>query len=577
MLSSRTFSADPLLRAIDADTDRISETRHSRDAAVVKVQRALLLWDGGCLPKSGADGVYGDETARAVVRYKIEVLSVSPPQAFRDVGPLTVRSLDKRQADYEATIDLNARRAVMETWLGVPIHGYSTDPADGTVIPHASGESALRALKAAIDACTGPEDLIVLSGWSFNKDTSLEAGTSVETSLRDASAQGVPIRALFAHAGTISVPLIGDVYLAGGSDNTWAVQFIRSLPTGIAIHDAWVLHADLAFGAQAQTGTHHQKIWAIAHDASLTTFVGGIDIDRTRSPHDQPAGVLPWHDVQLELLGDLATDAYRVLMDRWNSHPAKPAGSDLPFFLPPGTGGAQRGRTLATFGDPAAFAGLAGPPYPFASRGSKAVRTYLSYAISRAEHFIYLEDQYLVDASIGRELAARMPALDGLVIVIPPDNAINSEMHQAGRRRRDVLTPLAPFMDKVAVVWSAQFVHSKLWIFDDDLAVVGSANSNRRGYSHDSEADVAFGDLIVPGAVSALRTQLWTRALGPLAPTALSAPLSSVPIWKSATFAAGAHVEQYAPGIDPEPVPAWASPFVGPDEFWDRVIDPQVP
>lgn len=577
MLSSRLFRGDPVLEAVDAGTDRVSETSHATHPAVAKIQSALLLWDGRALPKYGADGIYGDETAKAVVRYKETVL-LTPPPVYRDVGPLTVQSLDARQAAHEATLDINARRVQLDAWLQVPLDGYSTPPVDAVVVPHASGESALRALRAAIDGTTGPSDLIVLAGWAFQMATFLDAGVTVEDSLRAASARGVPIRALFTSASTISIPFVGDVPVpGGGSDNTWSTQFIRSLPTGLAIHDSWVLHADLVFGAQVQTGSHHQKIWAIAHGDTLTTFIGGIDIDPTRSPFNQVAGVSPWHDVQLETRGDLATDVFSILRDRWNAHPQKPPGSDLPTFLPPGTGGNQVGRALATFGDPTAFAGLAGPPYPFAPRGSKAIRRFLSHAISRAEKFIYLEDQYLVDASIGVELAARMPELDGLAIVIPHDNAVNGEMRQAARRRSAVLAPLAPFMDKVAVNWSAQFVHSKLWIFDDQIAVVGSANSNRRGYSHDSEADVAFGDLVVPGAVEGLRSQLWTRALGTIAPAALASPLTSIGIWKSASFAAGAHVETYVPGVDTEPVPAWASPVVSPDEFWNRVIDPEVP
>lgn len=101
MLSSALFAGDPLLEAIAADGDRISRTRHQDDPAVLKVQRALLIWDPECLPLHGADGTYGDETAQAVARFKVEVIGVPPPSVVDDVGPQTVLRLDAIAAEHE--------------------------------------------------------------------------------------------------------------------------------------------------------------------------------------------------------------------------------------------------------------------------------------------------------------------------------------------------------------------------------------------------------------------------------------------------------------------------------------------
>lgn len=43
MLTSRLFCGDPVLEAVDADTDRVSETSHSSHPAVAKIGSALLL------------------------------------------------------------------------------------------------------------------------------------------------------------------------------------------------------------------------------------------------------------------------------------------------------------------------------------------------------------------------------------------------------------------------------------------------------------------------------------------------------------------------------------------------------
>ena len=94
MLRSELFAGDPLLEAIAADQDRISRFQHPTDSAVRKLQTALLFWDPECLPVSGADGTYGDETASAVVRFKVEVIGVPAESVIDDVGPQTVRQLD---------------------------------------------------------------------------------------------------------------------------------------------------------------------------------------------------------------------------------------------------------------------------------------------------------------------------------------------------------------------------------------------------------------------------------------------------------------------------------------------------
>ncbi len=96
MLTSQLFAGDPLLQRIaDGGPERISRFQNATDPAVAKVQRALLLWDAAALPVHGADGTYGQETAQAVVRFKVLELQVPQGQLFDDVGPRTVVRLDE--------------------------------------------------------------------------------------------------------------------------------------------------------------------------------------------------------------------------------------------------------------------------------------------------------------------------------------------------------------------------------------------------------------------------------------------------------------------------------------------------
>jgi len=59
------------------------------------------------------------------------------------------------------------------------------------------------------------------------------------------------------------------------------------------------------------------------------------------------------------------------------------------------------------------------------------------------------------------------------------------------------------------------WLQAKTWIFDDTMAVIGSANFNRRGLSHDGELGVGVVDLNEPrdGWVHELRTRLWLKHL----------------------------------------------------------------
>ena len=190
-------------------------------------------------------------------------------------------------------------------------------------------------------------------------------------------------------------------------------------------------------------------------------------------------------------------------------------------------------------------------------------------AIDQARSFIYLEDQYLVNPALSAALIAALPRLERLVILIADTPAISKELIQAWRRRRAFVLPLikaAP--GKVSVcVGTRLFVHSKLWIFDDELAVIGSANANRRGYTHDSEQAVGIVDTERGAWVQDLRVALWAKHLG-LPPELLRDPLTAAAHWFA--IPAEADVAPYDPSAGSDR-PAFPR---GTDYFWHTLIDP---
>ena len=104
MLTSQLFAGDPILEAVADDQARISRTQNRKGEHVRKIQEVLLLRNPGVLPQFGADGTYGDETAEAVVEFKINELGVPPAEVIDDVGPRTVIRLDEIQAAAEQPV-----------------------------------------------------------------------------------------------------------------------------------------------------------------------------------------------------------------------------------------------------------------------------------------------------------------------------------------------------------------------------------------------------------------------------------------------------------------------------------------
>jgi phosphatidylserine/phosphatidylglycerophosphate/cardiolipin synthase-like enzyme len=184
--------------------------------------------------------------------------------------------------------------------------------------------------------------------------------------------------------------------------------------------------------------------------------------------------------------------------------------------------------------------------YGFALTGHHAIYDLLKNAIAQTKEFIYIEDQYLVcDQSMGNSqkgpflvsvldlLKAKVAKNDfkKLVILATRIDEINDDFQNTGWAHRSSfirdLHGAAGGQDKVAIcqyksnkqigrgnddTHSPFYVHSKTWIFDDKLLLSGSANCNRRGYSHDSELDFAIYDTEETW-VRDTRARIWMRRL----------------------------------------------------------------
>jgi phosphatidylserine/phosphatidylglycerophosphate/cardiolipin synthase-like enzyme len=145
------------------------------------------------------------------------------------------------------------------------------------------------------------------------------------------------------------------------------------------------------------------------------------------------------------------------------------------------------------------------PKTPYAPRGERSVARGYGKAFRRARRLIYLEDQYMWSPHIARLLADALrsnPELH-LVVVVPRHPDVDGRFalppNEVGRLEAiQVTRKAAP--DRVHVfdlenhAGTPVYVHAKVCVIDDVWACVGSANLNRRSWSHDSELSCAVLD-----------------------------------------------------------------------------------
>jgi phosphatidylserine/phosphatidylglycerophosphate/cardiolipin synthase-like enzyme len=179
--------------------------------------------------------------------------------------------------------------------------------------------------------------------------------------------------------------------------------------------------------------------------------------------------------------------------------------------------------------------------YDLWPKGQTGVYEAVKQAIQNTEKFIYMEDQYLVnDMSMGKldpiltPLVAKVKESNfkKLIIFCTRIDEINKDFQfTAWEHRRNFIQRLLDAGKEKVVVCqyksndqlktglkkmpgfvSPFYIHSKTWFFDDEFLICGSANCNRRGYSHDSELNGAVYDT-QKTFVHDLRVRVWQARL----------------------------------------------------------------
>lgn len=450
-------------------------------------------------------------------------------------------------------------------------------------------------LIAAIRTATGqgpfassPGHFIYMLNWWFDDSFEFPSApprSGMRQHLIQADARGVMIRAMF-----------WDQQFS--LQNNAEASHINDLFNGAAIVDArgnetYFFEHLVPF----HFGSQHQKVLCVMGEQGLISFCGGIDFNPDRI--NSGSGGNPLHDVHCRIRGPAAADVLQTFVQRWNDHPEgnllnrpRPNGKGALIVMNQAQASAgphivQIGRTF----------GRVNPPYGFARNGETTAREVICQAIRNAKRFIYTEDQYFVgnpevEAAL---IAVLRNGIRHLTILLTHWRL--SDLPLIQRHRHEFIDRLYDAgSDKVRVYAlqpgpddadfrdgrvSHTYVHAKIWIVDDEFAVIGSLNTNRRCWSHDSEIAAGIYDtsnerILTYRLAHWLRINLWQEHLnmpGPEGAAELSDGVASAVHWLN--LPAGARVKPYnwrEPGDKHLPIPVLGVPLEL--ALYNTVIDP---
>ena len=403
-----------------------------------------------------------------------------------------------------------------------------------SVVPLIDGVAALNAMYVAIAACihnAAPGNYIYFLAWwlegalplgrkATGKKDVYEPipGSSMRALLPQASQAGIQVRVML-----WDYPLF---------QNSEECKWINQLKNGAAILDDNTTKIE---SRQANIGgSHHQKVLIVRTGTKLIAFCGGVDINRDRVEVTSSQAGSPMHDVHCQIEGPAANDLANVFVQRWFGHwkhreidalpgqrlrafPADTVAQD-PGKISPNS---QYVRIARTFN--------------FVGNGQRcqkeySVRDCMIRAFKAARDFIYVEDQYFTNfyaATLLKEALRRIRYM----IVLTSDSQMVEGIVQPWTRRRMLINELMSVpkaKEKLLIFYRRRtdtstardgYIHAKTWIVDDELAVIGSANFDRRAWGFQTEVaalvfDKAASVTNPSSFAQKLRIKLWAEHLG---------------------------------------------------------------
>ena len=440
---------------------------------------------------------------------------------------------------------------------------YSPSP-NNDVEYFVDGDSAYAAFCEAAETATGEGHFILILGWSCYHDFVLSqsrragslAGKTLLDIVYDKARAGVDVRLLLYHqvvregfrvtrnrwVAPVLDPVLDGVPLGRfrrwPSVEQWLREHANADAASVELTRDAILDLNLPNAkCELDTGhrlraSHHNKVWIVNGSEGLVAFYGGIDFNPDRL--QRTAAGRPMHDVHARVRGPGAEALLEQVIVRWNfariafrtafrewlanqvHYPPTPGRriEDWSRFRVHST--TPRGSALVhacqTIGNPEIEA-IESPPQR--SDIWPEIRT----AIRAARRFIYIEDQYFWSEDAARELGAALSRIAHLTVLIPPDRTGSGlNLRRKGLRALWEAAGSAENRRKIGIYERTgddhSYIHAKILIFDDEYAMVGSANMNRRGYSHDGETGCGAVDRVRPLTQDTDSAQRWAARPG---------------------------------------------------------------
>eukprot|EP00013_Stygamoeba_regulata_P020984 CAMPEP_0177651442 /NCGR_PEP_ID=MMETSP0447-20121125/12550_1 /TAXON_ID=0 /ORGANISM="Stygamoeba regulata, Strain BSH-02190019" /LENGTH=535 /DNA_ID=CAMNT_0019154523 /DNA_START=179 /DNA_END=1786 /DNA_ORIENTATION=+ len=275
----------------------------------------------------------------------------------------------------------------------------------------------------------------------------------------------------------------------------------------------------------SSSGSAHAKSWVVQRGGETVAYTGGLDVAQGRwddSTHSddpdrqsEPPEVLPFwgfHDMMMYVRGPAVRDLARH------------------FWLPPvaENPGSLAIQMLQTFG----CNGAKNSHYyqNFAPKGEYTFSEAFYKLVKGARNFLYLADQFMYFDEPLKAVADALPNLSHLVIVTDPAYAFsvepipgwnitlaqNMRLHyqykSLSQLLKDPVQAKKVHIFDIGKVHSGDkidnlvYVHSKLYIADDEFVIVGSAGIERAGFTNDIEMSIGIFDAGEAGSNTAAAT-----------------------------------------------------------------------
>lgn len=363
--------------------------------------------------------------------------------------------------------------------------------------------------RSFVEAAEAAENYILMAGWQFDSEVLLVRGD--EAGGREEDYRLLPfLEGLCRRKPNLMVCLLAwDYTPLFGLDREWFQDILFT----------WRSDQKIRFeydSTHPVGASHHQKMVCIDGDVA---FIGGMDICSSRwddrrhlvdnhSRRDANGKAYePYHDIQVCVSGEPATEAALFFAKRWSAagNPElrlpKP-GKGAKDFRP--VGGIEIGPAAA------ALSRTAGRMVSPAREPVTEIKALYERAILAAESLIYMENQYFTSQAVFGALMERMGASDRpslqIVLILPREPHAATEKVSMGQAQARMIHLLRQSAEEkghtIGIFYTrpeggsdsdwATYIHAKLLLVDDRFLSVGSANTNNRSMGLDTELNISF-------------------------------------------------------------------------------------